>query len=199
MIYFLLSILLLLILTLAINSQLIKQIDEAALDWFNKLQSPSLDASFSSLTWLGSLWIIIPLSISVSIGLIMNGYHRLAIFFNTILLGTIATTYILKFVIDRQRPDLFNVIQAMPPDPSFPSAHSTQIFIFTMLLSALAFHLDYQHKVIFGSLMLIIASLVAISRMYLQVHFPSDIAAGLLVSLAGISLAFYGHNKGVLT
>ncbi|ATY03424.1 undecaprenyl-diphosphate phosphatase [Klebsiella aerogenes] len=63
-------------------------------------------------------------------------------------------------------------------DDSFPSDHGTVIFTF-----ALAFL--FWHRVWSGALLLVIASAIAWSRVYLGVHWPLDMLGGLLAGMCG--------------
>ncbi|HFN1078363.1 TPA: undecaprenyl-diphosphate phosphatase [Klebsiella aerogenes] len=63
-------------------------------------------------------------------------------------------------------------------DDSFPSGHGTVIFTF-----ALAFL--FWHRVWSGALLLVIASAIAWSRVYLGVHWPLDMLGGLLAGMCG--------------
>ncbi|EPO6662011.1 TPA: undecaprenyl-diphosphate phosphatase [Klebsiella aerogenes] len=63
-------------------------------------------------------------------------------------------------------------------DDSFPSDHGTVIFTF-----ALAFL--FWHRVWSGALLLVIASTIAWSRVYLGVHWPLDMLGGLLAGMCG--------------
>ncbi|EMJ5248700.1 undecaprenyl-diphosphate phosphatase [Klebsiella aerogenes] len=63
-------------------------------------------------------------------------------------------------------------------DDSFPSDHGTVIFTF-----ALAFL--FWHRVWSGTLLLVIASAIAWSRVYLGVHWPLDMLGGLLAGMCG--------------
>ena len=63
-------------------------------------------------------------------------------------------------------------------DDSFPSDHGTVIFTF-----ALAFL--FWHRVWSGALLLVIASAIAWSRVYLGVHWPLDMVGGLLAGMCG--------------
>ena len=43
------------------------QFDHAVLNWFHKIKHPTLDHFFSSITWLGSLWVLLPLYIILTL------------------------------------------------------------------------------------------------------------------------------------
>ncbi len=107
--------------------------------------------------------------------------------------GSQVTTWTGKFLIARPRPDF--VLDVGAWSPSFPSGHATgAMAVYGILAYAIARDLpSYRRRfdVTFGTALLILA--IAFSRVYLSVHHPSDVAAGLLVGgfwlLAGIAVA----------
>ena len=89
----------------------------------------------------------------------------------------------LKNIIARTRPyDLVEIelLVAKLHDFSFPSGHTLVSFN-----AAIALH-HYHRK--WGVAALVLASLIALSRLYLFVHYPTDVLAGLLLAI-GIALA----------
>ena len=89
----------------------------------------------------------------------------------------------LKNIIARTRPyDIVNIQLLVDKlsDFSFPSGHTLVSFN-----AAIALH-HYHRK--WGVVALVLASLIALSRLYLFVHYPTDVLAGLLLAI-GIALA----------
>lgn len=101
--------------------------------------------------------------------------------------GALITNVILKNVIERIRPydtiaDLVLLIERQS-DFSFPSGHTCASFA-----AATALYLSLSRK--WGILFLMLAFLIAFSRLYVGVHYPSDVAAGALI---GICCGYFGY------
>jgi len=115
--------------------------------------------------------------------------HREAAFDFLLLLGiTVVVTEALKFAIGRPRPcDALSGVRSIAGygcdaefDPSLPSGHASRAFAFAAFI---AFRFRWRA----GSAALAFAFLVGLSRIYLGVHWPSDVLAG---ALLGLALAF---------
>ena len=95
---------------------------------------------------------------------------------------------LIKNIVARTRPfDINTMIEPLittPSDFSFPSGHTTAAF-------AAAFALLLCKNRLLGIPALILAVLIAFSRLYLYVHFPSDVLGGLIL---GVILAFAAHR-----
>jgi undecaprenyl-diphosphatase len=149
---------------------------------YEHLHCPILDTFFSYITHLGDagiLWILLaivllifkrtrPLGISISIALILD---------------LICCNLILKPLVARIRPYNYPGYEFMrdlllvkaPTDYSFPSGHTAASFAAT---SALFFK---KSKLWIPALVLSI--IIAFSRIYLFVHYPTDVFAGLIIGI----------------
>ena len=96
---------------------------------------------------------------------------------------------VLKFLVQRPRPEGFRL--AAETGFSFPSGHSMAAMAFFGLLIWMAWHYERDRVVRIGCSVALAALIVAVgvSRIYLGVHYASDVVAGFCVSLAW--LAFY--------
>ncbi len=124
---------------------------------------------------LGIFWVAVALIISAK-----AKYRRCSI---TMLIGLIAGVLIgnlfIKNAVRRDRPcwiiELQNMLIDNPQDFSFPSGHTLSSFC----AAAILFYYDKRLGIpSFG-----IAALIAFSRMYLYVHFPTDIVGGALLGI----------------
>ena len=149
--------------------------DRAVLDLMHAMRQPWLDAAFSALTWPGSIAVLAPLAVLACWRFARTGRPRAAVLTGGALVGGFALVHIAKLAIARPRPMLFEALGAMPADLSFPSAHAAQI---TALAIAIAL---VQRSGSVWLLAVLVIGAVAVSRLYLQVHFPTDVIAGLLL------------------
>ncbi len=106
---------------------------------------------------------------------------------------------LLKEYIARPRPDASNML--IDQDGfSFPSGHTATAIAVTVLIAyILVRNLDNKKKAWFYSVCLVLLGiLISLSRVYLGVHYASDVFAGIFVGLGSFSLVamfFYPHKK----
>ena len=133
-------------------------------------------------TWAGSVYVLVPLAVACCLWLLRAGMRREALALAAGLAGAIVISNSVKVLTDRPRPPVEH-LQAVSGS-SFPSGHSTQASAFWLALAlALASRPAVPQRsarvALLGALLLALA--VAWSRVYLGVHFPSDVVAGLLL------------------
>lgn len=168
----------------AMLSQL-NQWELGILDWIRStLQTPFLDVLVPAFTMLGNggwIWIVI------SILLMCFPKHRRAGI--TLAVGLICQLVVcnlfLKNLIARDRPcwlaEGVELLIENPTDFSFPSGHTMVSFIAATILAM------YNRK--WGYVAFPVAALMGFTRLYLYVHFPTDVFAGAVLGiLAGIAV-----------
>ncbi|GAA0695106.1 phosphatase PAP2 family protein [Clostridium cadaveris] len=157
----------------------ITNIDFSILDFIqNHLRNGVLDWLMTKISMLGNagvIWIVISIVL-----LSIKKYRKCGITLVIgLLLGLLIGNIILKPLVARPRPCWINsdiaLLIASPKDFSFPSGHTLSSFIAAIIL------LKEDKK--FGYVAMILAILIAFSRMYLYVHFPSDILAGVVLAI----------------
>jgi undecaprenyl-diphosphatase len=108
----------------------------------------------------------------------------------SIVSGTLAS-HLLKLAYDRPRPDLVEQL-VVTHTPSFPSGHATMSAVVYLTLASLIMRLvaSTAVRIYVLSVAVLLTAAVGISRVYLGVHWPSDVAAGWALGVAWASLAW---------
>lgn len=148
----------------------------------NAWRSPWLDAAFRALTWLGSRLLLLPLAVLVAGALWRRGHRAEAGFVIVAMAGAALLAELAKQWAMRPRPELFPALAAVASPLSFPSAHALQATTLALCGALLVGRLAPGYRWPALALLASIAVLVGISRLYLQVHYPSDVLAGTAVA-----------------
>jgi len=166
-------------------------LDRLGLEWAAAWRGETLDGLALAVTWLGSLWLLLPVAAGLAAYLFHRGRGREAGFVLLALLTTAALSHLTKLWLARPRPDLFDAAISMPVDWSYPSAHTMQAVAFALALGFVAGR-DFRR---WWPALVVMVLLVGLSRIYLQVHYPSDVVAGLVAAIfwvTGLHYLMYG-------
>ncbi|MEH1835839.1 MAG: phosphatase PAP2 family protein [Nostoc sp.] len=150
--------------------------------------NPQLDFLAVALAIIGLPWTAIPILGVIALILLLQKRWRSLAYLLTASVGSIIINLTAKELMHRVRPQLW---QSIAPESSFafPSAHAMTSVTLVAILLFLTWASSWHWLVlIFGSLYVIA---IAWCRLYLGVHFPSDILAGWMVTLGwtiGVSL-----------
>lgn len=172
---------------------MIQTVDFRILDWIQaNLRTDWLDWLMPRLSWLGNaglIWIVL-----AACFLLRRTQRRWGIAMAVGLVGSLVVcNLLLKNTVARPRPCWINqeieLLISVPRDYSFPSGHTMSGIIASVVL------LHYHRAV--GAAALTLALLVAFSRLYLYVHFPTDVLAGALMGVL-VGLAAVTFCEGFL-
>jgi undecaprenyl-diphosphatase len=133
-------------------------------------------------TALGSTWVLIGVALAAALGLALRGRWRSAVALVVAYAITDATVAVVKLIVERPRPDA-NLTEA--GGFSFPSGHSAMsMAVYGCLAFALARACRGFPRVAcaLGGLAIVVA--IGLSRIYLGVHYPSDVIAGWITGAA---------------
>lgn len=159
------------------------------LHWFQRIHNPVLDFIIPKITFLGDagwFWIVVTLLL-----LILPYNRKMGVQSAVALVLTaLVCNIILKPGIMRCRPcwleQEIELLVKIPHDYSFPSGHSNASF-------AVATSIFMRNKKI-GVPALILAGCIALSRLYVFVHWPTDVLAGITVGVCGGIISYFIVN-----
>jgi len=150
--------------------------------WFENMlfsiRTPFFLDVFNWITVLGSTVVVATVTAIVVIILLFSQRFKI---YTTGLIATVigasATSYILKILIDRVRPSGL-IPSAIETSSSFPSGHATLSVALYGFLAYLLCKIYPKNTVLISTLATLIILAIGFSRLYLGVHFPTDILAG---------------------
>jgi undecaprenyl-diphosphatase len=137
-----------------------------------------LEEAMRDLTALGSVVVLTTITLAAAIYLVLARKARVALFL-LVAIGGVVIGFALKAGFARPRPDLVpHAVRVFTG--SFPSGHSMMSAVTYLTLGALLARVEPRRsiKVYLVGLAVLIALVVGISRIYLGVHWPSDVIAG---------------------
>ncbi len=175
--------------------------DNAILKRIYEIRENSLTQSMIDITSLGSVSVISLLISIIVIFLISHKDWNGVFYLLVVALGSLVIPVFLKNYFSRVRPDILERL-VIVKNSSFPSGHS---FGATVTYLSFVFLLsrelkDIKLEVLYYSLAAFIIALVGASRMYLGVHYPTDIFGGVVVGIiwfSMVSISFLYFSKPV--
>lgn len=168
--------------------------DESVLRWFSQHRAPWLDKVMLEITVLGS-GAVLTIVVLVSSVFLWLTRHRWSVFI--LLAGVIGgqiANLILKRYFERPRPSVVTHVDQVA-SLSFPSGHAMTSMIIYGSVAYLVSRLEPTRRIRYVTLVLasLLVLLIGASRIYLGVHYPSDVIGGYIAGLAWIGLAASMH------
>jgi membrane-associated phospholipid phosphatase len=152
--------------------------DTSFLLWLHQFANPTLDNVMVTITQLGNPIVVIPVAI-ITLGIL--GWSRqksAALMFAIACLGGAILNTGLKLIFTKPRPELWSRL-IVETSYSYPSGHA----LGSMVLYGMIAYLLSQQYPKFSSIIYVAAAglilMISFSRLYLGVHWPTDIIAGL--------------------
>ncbi|MGM8211314.1 phosphatase PAP2 family protein [Virgibacillus sp. W0430] len=177
-------------------------IDETISYWMTYKSTPFVTKMMHYISLIGSSEVILVFTIVVGMIFLWRRNWRHFSFFLTLSVGGVVLNFLLKMVISRERPgeaaryiEVFNMpfeIQSY----SFPSGHTMRasiLFLFLIYLSIVSIK-NSTFKIGACVLLITLLLVVAVSRVYLDAHFATDVIGAIIISIAWFFLCFYFFN-----
>lgn len=160
----------------------ISGIDDFFYNLVIKLRSDQTTNFMKFITFLASTKFIISIVIGLLIFYFINK-KKIFLGINILIMGEVLLNNIIKVIVGRERPSLEHLVTET--SYSFPSGHT----MVAVVLYGYIIYLIYKSKInkyikiILITLLILLIILIMLSRIYLGVHFFSDVFAGLCLSL----------------
>lgn len=196
------------ILALLVRQDMTADVDHVLLMWFSDSRGqmrapPWLQETLADLTALGGYPVLVLLIMLCLCGLcLMRQFASARLLLFAVVGGSLLSS-LLKRVFDRSRPDLFTHLD-LTFTSSFPSAHAMVSMLVWLMLSLVIGGLVARpvlQRYLLGAAVLI-SGLVGFSRVFLGVHWPTDVVAGWLMGIAwvcGCCLWWHPRQRGAAT
>lgn len=157
---------------------------------------PWLTKVMTDLTALGGTTVLSLITVLVLVYLLLRGAYRTAVFVTVSVLGGWLLSSGLKLGVARPRPDLVpHLVEVY--DLSFPSGHAMLSAITYLTLGALLSRLETRPalRLFFPVVAFLLTFGIGFSRVYLGVHYPTDVLGGWAAGMAWASLSWLAARQ----
>ena len=173
-----------------VNSEATKAMDVQVSSFFFDMRTAELSLFLYAFTHLGNVYGVISMTVLAGIFLFTRRMYQHLVALLISVMGSAITMDVLKTYFSRERP--LDVAYYVPENSfSFPSGHAASAMALVGLLAYFCF-LEVKHrraKLLLFLMGLLYVLLIGISRIYLGVHFLTDVVAGFLLGLLWVVLA----------
>jgi undecaprenyl-diphosphatase len=145
----------------------------------NPIGGPQIESMVRDITSLGGTAVLTLINALVVIYLLVRGKWEMALFVLAAVLGGQVLSTLMKLGVDRPRPDLVSHLME-ESSRSFPSGHAMMSAVTYLTLGSLLARISPERrvKIFFLAAAVSLTLMVGVSRVYLGVHWPSDVLAG---------------------
>ena len=170
--------------------------DFAVRDGIHRWASEPLTAAMRAATQFGDGWVLWPLGMLIVVWLEREGRRMEAVLFAIAVIGANLVDEGMKLVFHRPRPEPFFGYPS-PVTYSFPSGHSFVSCCFYLALAEVLVDPDWGAGRKVGVWMgaAAVTLLVGLSRVYLGVHYPTDVMGGYAGAVAWAALVRVAHHR----
>jgi undecaprenyl-diphosphatase len=153
------------------------------------IRDHELTAVARALSVAGSAYVTLPLALLCAAALLLSGRRALGLLIGLGTFGAVIIENFDKLLVGRPRPPVHHL--ELVTSWSFPSGHATQSTAFYGSLAialVMLFPGRRVLRVLIGAITVLLVCAISFSRIYLGVHYPTDVAAGMALSSAWIML-----------
>jgi membrane-associated phospholipid phosphatase len=156
--------------------------DEPILLAIHSTVQPRLDSPATVLTELGVYWGVFPAALVVAMMLLATQQWQALTYLLMTTSGSILLNRIFKLGLHRSRPHLWETDYSVTAGFAFPSGHAMSSITLMLILVILSWQTRWRWWILMIGSGVVLG--VSWSRLYLGVHYPSDIVAGWMLAIA---------------
>ncbi len=188
----LLNLILFMFLAKTYESDFVNHIDMKTINYIQGLEHPYITLVMKFFSFIGDTIQVIIISVIILL-ILYKVFHqrRELLLFSIVLLGSTLFNVLLKNFFQRERPTIYQMV--IEENFSFPSGHSMAALSLYGIVSFLLWrHIPKQSgRMVLITISAVFILVIGISRIYLGVHFPSDIIGAYLVSGAWLMFTIW--------
>ena len=168
-----------------VSSGATQRFDDAVMHWLAEHRPPSIEPVMLEITFLGTGSVVMTMVAVTALFLWLSNHKYSALLLMIATAGGILLNNLLKVGFGRPRPQIFEWSTEVV-SWSFPSGHAMSATVVYGTIAYLAARLQRRtwHRMATMTAAGIVILLICASRLYLGVHYPSDVAAGVIIGLA---------------
>jgi undecaprenyl-diphosphatase len=155
-----------------VHTDFVFSIDRGTQRFVQAERVPAYDGAMQTITRLGSGWVLLPIT---AVGCLVVGmrHRRLALSFVLTALGAVIIESAMKGLVGRHRPNAYAW--------GYPSAHVLGVVVFLGMALYLLWALGVSRgpRALMGALAIVVVVGVAVSRLWVNAHWLSDVVGGL--------------------
>ena len=167
-------------------------IDNGVYNYLTTNRNVIMTNIFIILTFLGSTLYIVILNIAIFVYTILRKKYQYSLFLANSLTSVLANN-ILKAIVQRPRPDVLRLVTET--GYSYPSGHTMIAILFYGTIIYFLFKYKVKGKWLVTSVLVLLMIGIAVSRIYLGVHYASDVIGGILIAISLILITTTLHES----
>src|SRR5690625_3093412 len=176
--------------------------DDTVIQWIDQVSSSFLLGMMEIISMIGSSEAVLLLTFVITVIFLVKRDWFHTIFFLTVSVGGVVLNFVLKFLFQRERPGEMSHIEVFNfsldiPSYSFPSGHMMRITILILFLIYISYRFTKHIALKLLATIILVITLVgvALSRLFLDAHFLSDVLAAGSISVVWFCLCYFFFKR----
>ncbi|WP_164701612.1 phosphatase PAP2 family protein [Modestobacter sp. KNN46-3] len=187
-----------LLVTRVLRDTALGRFDQSVTVWFVDQRTETLTTVADAVGMLSGTRAAIAVGLTLAVlSLAWVGSWRPVVFVLVTIVGEVVIYFVVGLVVGRVRPDVVDLTEGLPAGASWPSGHSGMAVALYGALAALVIGYGVSRwRWAVLALPVLLAPAIGITRIYVAAHFPTDVAAGLLLGTAWVLACAWAFDLG---